>query len=398
MSRPLVASLALVTLCAACTPDAGRELGESQSTSTEGSGADESSTSGPGDPSTTTTETGDPSPGTETGTETSGDGDGDALPFCGDGVLDEGEACDDGVNDGSYGGCNPGCMSLAAHCGDGVVNGPESCDDADEDPGDGCLSSCVVTESCALIHELEPDLSDGFYTLIPPGYEGEPFQVYCDMSTEGGGWAVIFKNHGGAVPGERSNDTLLDGDPGPYGSVILPHTLALESGVNPEAWAWYRDAAGHEWLKYGTLYGPDDQVVVEQQIRADFGEAVTWSWILSRPSLEACHLAPNPIVLTLNGGTPLGQTTYVNSYQSERRTFGLANAANLDDRCGQPDNNLINDPEQGLAWLDGYSVGGIRHFFSYVHTATGTDSSRCQFACWSPESAGYYDGFTWMVR
>src|SRR5690606_6690233 len=40
--------------------------------------------------------------------------------ICGDGVLSFGEECDDGVNDGGYGECAPGCV-LGPFCGDGVV-------------------------------------------------------------------------------------------------------------------------------------------------------------------------------------------------------------------------------------------------------------------------------------
>ncbi|MFH2005679.1 MAG: hypothetical protein ABI333_03720, partial [bacterium] len=34
----------------------------------------------------------------------------------------DGEACDDGVNNGAYGGCNSDCLSLAPYCGDGTIN------------------------------------------------------------------------------------------------------------------------------------------------------------------------------------------------------------------------------------------------------------------------------------
>lgn len=62
---------------------------------------------------------------------------------CGDGVIDAsfGEQCDDGTNDGAYGGCNPDCL-LGPRCGDGVINGNESCDDANRRNGDGCDVNC----------------------------------------------------------------------------------------------------------------------------------------------------------------------------------------------------------------------------------------------------------------
>ncbi len=46
---------------------------------------------------------------------------------CGNGVKDPGEQCDNGVNNGAYGTCNPNC-TLAGYCGDGIKNGPEQCD------------------------------------------------------------------------------------------------------------------------------------------------------------------------------------------------------------------------------------------------------------------------------
>ncbi len=60
---------------------------------------------------------------------------------CGDGVVTIDEACDDGVNDGSYGTCNPDC-SRAGFCGDGHKDKGESCDDGNSRNGDGCNSAC----------------------------------------------------------------------------------------------------------------------------------------------------------------------------------------------------------------------------------------------------------------
>jgi len=68
----------------------------------------------------------------------------DCSAVCGDGVLSFGEECDDGVNDGGYGECDPTCK-LGAFCGDGIINGPEQCDDGPEEDG-----------SCAGCRKLEP--------------------------------------------------------------------------------------------------------------------------------------------------------------------------------------------------------------------------------------------------
>lgn len=70
-----------------------------------------------------------------------------SLLTCGDGLPQSGELCDDGVNDGAYGGCNSNCTE-APRCSDGEVNGAiEACDDGNTNPGDGCSSDCLVVEA-----------------------------------------------------------------------------------------------------------------------------------------------------------------------------------------------------------------------------------------------------------
>lgn len=62
--------------------------------------------------------------------------------ICGDDVVTPNELCDDGVNDGGYAECGPGCVP-DAFCGDGIVQADfEQCDDGNADPGDGC-ENCV---------------------------------------------------------------------------------------------------------------------------------------------------------------------------------------------------------------------------------------------------------------
>jgi fibro-slime domain-containing protein len=64
-------------------------------------------------------------------------------PGCGDGVVQSAhEQCDDGVNMGGYGKCAAGCV-YGPHCGDGKVNMPyEECDDGNNKNGDGCSAAC----------------------------------------------------------------------------------------------------------------------------------------------------------------------------------------------------------------------------------------------------------------
>jgi fibro-slime domain-containing protein len=65
----------------------------------------------------------------------------ECTAICGDNVLSFGEECDDGVNDGDYGECNPGCV-LGPFCGDKIVQGEfgEGCDVGPG--GDGVCRGC----------------------------------------------------------------------------------------------------------------------------------------------------------------------------------------------------------------------------------------------------------------
>ena len=61
-------------------------------------------------------------------------------PICGDGVADSGEQCDDG-NGANTDACVQGCLN--ASCGDGFVQaGVEECDDSNGDNTDTCVAGC----------------------------------------------------------------------------------------------------------------------------------------------------------------------------------------------------------------------------------------------------------------
>jgi cysteine-rich repeat protein len=102
--------------------------------------------------------------------ETSG-GDG---PRCGDGLVDPGEVCDDGVNDGAYLGCMPFCQALGPFCGNRLVDPEEVCDDGVNDGAyGGCMPGC---EAAA------PGCGDGMVasTREPEGCYGCCRHEYCD--------------------------------------------------------------------------------------------------------------------------------------------------------------------------------------------------------------------------
>ena len=99
------------------------------------------------------------------------------APACGDGTIDAGEQCDDGINNGQvctppYGGicfyCSNSCLSVqltGPYCGDSIANGSEGCD-AGANNGQACTpaygSTCnYCSNLCQPVQLTGPYCGDG---------------------------------------------------------------------------------------------------------------------------------------------------------------------------------------------------------------------------------------------
>jgi cysteine-rich repeat protein len=174
-----------------------KEDGITSSESSSGQTPHAETTGGPSEPMLTTTDTADTKDITTTTSIMDSTTDAESTtgeaPVCGNARIEDGEVCDDGVNDGSYGGCSVDCQSLAPRCGDDSVDTPEACDDANEDSTDGCLSDCSVPASCMAIQQHDPTAVSGVHEIDsdgPGGYGAH--DAYCDMDHAGGGWTLVI--------------------------------------------------------------------------------------------------------------------------------------------------------------------------------------------------------------
>lgn len=90
------------------------------------------------------------------------------LPFCGDGIVGNtaGETCDPpGSNAGQPNECRANCT----FCGDGILDAGEQCDDHNNTNGDGCSSTCTIElfGGCRMTGGHNTVAPDGSVYVVP---------------------------------------------------------------------------------------------------------------------------------------------------------------------------------------------------------------------------------------
>ncbi len=223
--------------------------------------------------------------------------DGVCLPTgCGNHIIDDGEACDDG-NFEAGDGCSPDCRS-AERCGNGVTDLGEACDDGGRVDRDGCDSGCRDEVVTAWRTGVAPP--QGGAVVYDAGRRRLVMPAGLDMwEWDGQAWALLaassdVRNVAAAYDAERGrvvtvglrSDTLVLGDWDGVGWVERPTTGAPMAAAYAITRAF--DAPDrHELLVVinAAMYAVDD---------------VTSTWtalgaVANDPSSQATAVAYDPI-------------------------------------------------------------------------------------------------------
>ena len=185
--------------------------------------------------------------------------------------VSTGGDCDDG-DSSAHPTATPGCDGGDYDCdglvdndadGDGYADaacGGDDCDDSDAATLPEVGGGCALGVTCLDILNQGRSVGDGDYTIDPDGWGAglDPFEVWCDMGTDGGGWTAI--DYAADLPFQQQ---FTGGDAYRYltddfAFVLDDDQIAAIQALSTDGWQYYEgwcEHVIHYYYTAGATYG-----------------------------------------------------------------------------------------------------------------------------------------------
>ncbi|HKO49355.1 MAG TPA: DUF4215 domain-containing protein, partial [Polyangiaceae bacterium] len=216
------------------------------------------------------------------------------APYCGDGVKQINEGCDDGKNDGSYGTCTATCQ-LGAYCGDGKLDDAagEQCDlgaqnQANPYGKDLCASTCKLAPYCG-----DKAVNSSFNEKCDDGAQNSSAAGVCKVDCSGYNSPPSSCGNGKIDAGEQCDHSGLNGTAGDScdarcrfkcGNGIKDSNEACDNGVNDGSYGTCKnDCTPADFCGDGTKNGSE---------QCDLGAGNSAGAYGTGKCTNACKVAP----------------------------------------------------------------------------------------------------------